>query len=232
MFQTEESIVVDSLAIMSSESNYVIQPGDRFQLEVYTNNGEMLIDPDNLLKKELGINQNFQNQVIEYLVLSDGTVKLPLISYQKIEGMSIDNATEHIADKYSKFYKDAFINIILLNRRVVLFGSNGGQVIPLKNENMNLLEVLALSGEVNDKSYSNNVRVIRGNLKNPNVQVIDLSTIEGMRKANLQVEANDIIYVEPKKTLFSQALRENIIPYVSVITGISNAVLLYLTITR
>lgn len=231
MFQTEETIIADSLAVLSSENNYIIQKGDRFEIKVSTNNGEMLIDPDNLLKKELEISiQNVRNEKVEYLVLQDGTVKLPLINYQKIEGLTIDKANKFLGKQFSKYYSDAFVNLILLNRRVVVFGSRGGQVIPLENENMNLLEIIALSGGIGDKTYSNNIKLIRGDLTNPNVQIIDLSTIDGMKKANLVVQANDIIYLEPKKILAGQALRENVLPYIAVVTSITNAVLLYLTL--
>jgi polysaccharide export outer membrane protein len=73
---------------------------------------------------------------------------------------------------------------------------------------MNLLEVLALAGGVDGGGggagavyryggKTSNIRIIRGDLKNPQIEQIDLSTIAGMRRANLQMEPNDIIYIEP-----------------------------------
>ena len=38
------------------------------------------------------------------------------------------------------------------------------------------------------------------------MQQIDLSTLDGMRRANLQVEPNDIIYVEPVRRPLLDAL--------------------------
>ena len=231
MFQTEESILVDSLALLSTEKNYVIQPGDLFELKVSGNNGEMIIDPDNLLKRELDLLQIRQNSnEINYLVQANGEVKFPVINNQKITGLTVYEANAFLSQQFSNFYTNSFVDLTLLNRRVVVFGPSGGQIIPLENENMNLLEILALSKEVSSRAYSDNIRLIRGDLKNPNVQVIDLSTIEGMRKANLKIRANDIIYVETKRVLAGQALRENILPYVTILTSITQAVLLYLTL--
>ena len=34
------------------------------------------------------------------------------------------------------------------NNRIILLGAQGGRIIPLENDNMNLLEVLALAGGV------------------------------------------------------------------------------------
>ena len=115
---------------------------------------------------------------------------------------------------------------------MIVFGPSGGQIIPLENENMNLLEILAISKEINNKAYADNIRLIRGSLSNPNVQVINLTTIEGMKKANLSVRPNDIIYVEPKQVLAGQALRENVLPYVTVLTSVTQAILLYLTLRQ
>ena len=233
MFQTEESIEVDSLSILLAEKNYKLQQGDLFEMTVSGNNGEMIIDPDNLLKKEMDLLTNIQvRERMKYLVLANGEVKLPVIGYVKLEGLTINEANVFLGEKYSQFFSNAFVNVKLLNRRVVLFDAVGGQVIPLENENMNLLEVLALSKSITNRVYVDNIRLIRGDLKNPNVQLIDLSTIDGMKKANLIVRANDIIYIEPKRTLAGQALRENILPYITVLTSISQAVLLYLSLKQ
>jgi len=231
MFQTEESIIADSLALLSIEANYVINPGDKFEMTVSGNNGEMIIDPDNLLKNELGmLNNQGMTQTLEYLVLEDSTAKLPVIGNQLLAGKTINEANVFLAEQFEEYYKSAFVNISILNKRIIFFGPSGGKVIPLENENMNLLEALALSGEIDQKAYVDNIRLIRGNLNKPNVQLIDLSTIDGMRKANLALKPNDIVYVEPKKTLAGQALRENVLPYVTVLTSITQAVLLYLTL--
>ena len=102
-----------------------------------------------------------------------------------------------------------------------MLGAPGGQVIQLANDNMNLLEVLALAGGVDGLNAggggqglyryggrADNIRIIRGNLKSPQVQEIDLTTIEGMRRGNLQVEPNDIIYVDPVRRPFLEALTD------------------------
>jgi hypothetical protein len=105
------------------------------------------------------------------------------------------------------------------NNRVIILGSPGGVVIPLANDNMNLLEVLALAGGVDGNGggggglyryggKTSNIRIIRGDLKNPQVEQIDLSTIAGMRKANLQMEPNDIIYIEPVRRHFLEGLTD------------------------
>ena len=148
----------------------------------------------------------------EFLVQADGTVVLPLVNRVKVSGLSLLQADSLLQVRYNEFYKESFVTTRVTNNRVFMLGATGGQVITLANDNMNLIEVLALAGGIdgggqtggssNQSFYryggkANNIRIIRGDLKNPRVQQVDLTTLDGMRRANLQMEPNDIIYVEP-----------------------------------
>lgn len=228
MFKTKESVLVDSFALKVAEGNYRIQTGDRLVLKVFGNNGELLVDPDNLMKQEMDLmNARNNNDQLEYLVLTNGSVDFPVIGNTQVSGMTINEANAALSDLFAKFYPNSFVYLSLVNRRVVVFGSNGGQVVPLENENMNLLEVLALSGEVKTNSYAHNIRLIRGDLGNPNVILIDLSTIEGLKQSNLAIRANDVIYVEPKKVLVSQAISQSISPILAVLNTVIISIALF-----
>ncbi len=150
----------------------------------------------------------------EFLVQADGTVVLPLINRIKLSGYSLLQADSVLQVRYAEYYKDAFVTTRVTNNRVFVLGAPGGVVITLTNDNMNLVEVLALAGGLDGGGQgggggggqggfyryggkANNIRIIRGDLKNPRVQQVDLTTLDGMRRANLQIEPNDIIYIEP-----------------------------------
>lgn len=152
-----------------------------------------------------GVGQN------DFLVQHDGIVTLPMIEPLKIAGYTLLQADSILQIRYSVYYKDVFVMTRVTNNRVIVMGAvagGPGQVIPLYNDNMNLLEILASAGGITggyvgttgqggQAGRADNIRLIRGSLKNPQVQIIDLTTIDGMRRASLQVEPNDIIYVEP-----------------------------------
>ena len=42
----------------------------------------------------------------------------------------------------------------------------------------------------------------------PIVQIVDLTTIEGLKQANLNIEPNDVIYIEPNQRIFYEVLRD------------------------
>ena len=145
----------------------------------------------------------------EFLVQADGTVVLPLLNRVKVSGLSLLQVDSVLQVRYNEYYKEPFVTTRVTNNRIFMLGSTGGQVISLANDNMNLIEVLAQAGGLDGGGggggggfyryggKASNILIIRGNLKNPRIQQVDLTTLEGMRRANLQMEPNDIVYVEP-----------------------------------
>jgi polysaccharide export outer membrane protein len=228
MFRTEHEYVVDTLRIVQAEKNYSIQKNDYISLQVYSNSGERIIDPDFELSKAK--DQKAQ-EPIRYLVKVDGKVDLPMIGNTYLAGFTLYQADSILSVAYTKFYKNPYVVTRLLSKRVIVFGPSPattsayagvavtGKVIPLENENMNLVEVLALFGGIGDHAKAYNIKLIRGDLKNPDVSIIDLSTIEGMRKANLAIHPNDIIYIEPTRKYLIESLRD-IAPIMSLISSL------------
>ncbi len=219
MLKTEEGNYSYDLeyARFLAEKNYRIQVNDRLEIRVYTNEGERIIDPDYELQKEINTN-SLRREEGFYPVLKDGKVKVPMVGEVTLEGLTLREGERRLEDEFSKFYKDPYVILKFENKRVIVLGMESSQVVPLENEDMNLLEVLALAGGVQKNMKVQNIRLIRGDLNNPDVQIIDLSTIEGMQKADLKIYSGDIIYVEPVVRIFSESTRE-LIPVISIITS-------------
>lgn len=224
MFQTEKDVQAAQLqaSMADANKNYVIQPNDQLDVQVYTNKGERIIDPNLEYFKIIGRGTNtqmLQQQVQpQYIVQQDGRVNLPMLGLVKLAGMSIMQADSFLQKQYAPFYVDAFVITRVKSNRVFVLGAPGGKVIPLTYENMNMIEVLALAGGISNEGKAQNIRLIRGDLKEPVVQVVDLSTIDGMRKASLAMEPNDIIYIEPVRRPVPESLRD-ILPVLSLISS-------------
>ncbi|WP_324675455.1 polysaccharide biosynthesis/export family protein [Hymenobacter sp. GOD-10R] len=236
-----------------AERNYIIQPNDYLQVQVFTNNGERILDPNGELHFGSPSGQNISSNRTgggtggvastgpAFLVQVDGYIRLPMVDRVKVTGLTLLEADSLLEVRYNEFYKGSFVDTRVTNNRVVVLGTPGGRVIPLENDNVNLLEVLALAGGIDGGAGSsarsggkaNNIRLIRGDLKNPQVQIIDLTTIEGMQRANLQVEPNDIIYIEPIRRPFFEALND-INPILSLVTTLAGVTttIIYLTLAR
>jgi len=203
---------------------YRIAPNDILGFNVYTNDGFKLIDLTTSASSVTGGFQNSQgnSSQTQFLVEPDGQVKLPIIGKIKISGFTVREAEKALEQQYATFYNKPFVMIKVLNRRVMVFPGTGGtgRTVSLDNENMNLIEALALAGGLTNTGKAHKIKLIRGDLRNPKVMLIDLSTIEGMQQSNLLLQSNDIIYVEPVPRV-SQEFLTQIAPIIGIITSIA-----------
>jgi polysaccharide biosynthesis/export protein len=196
------------------QQEYKIAVNDQLQINVYTNDGEKIIDP-------IGTANNLTVQTANsmYLVEFDGQIKLPIIGRTQISNLTLREAEKMLEEKYATYFNKPYVQLKVTNNRVTIFpGGQGSQalVVTLNNPNTTLFEALAIAGGIQD-GKAHKIKLIRGNLKNPQVYLIDLSTIEGMTKANLILQANDIIYVEPRNKV-PQKIIEGITPYLTLLS--------------
>jgi len=192
LFKIEQQKLVMADTVKTAKE-YVIRAGDLLSVGVFSNNGYELVD---VLTQDINTFSPLQ-----YVVKENGYVMLPMLDSISITGLTITEAERILEKKYSYYFVNPFIRIQVTNRNVYVFkGRQGAVVVTLDRENMNLIEVLAKAQGIpaGGKAYA--VRVIRGNMSNPTVFDIDLSTIDGIAKANLTMEANDVVYIESRLT--------------------------------
>lgn len=202
MFQLPEGTQLKQ-EIDMAEKNYVIQKYDYLELDMYTNKGERIIDP--LTPSPTSAN-NATTVTVKptYLVDAAGVTKFPMIGEVKLEGLTMRQAEKMLEEAYSKYYEDAYAVLRYTNKRVIVLGAMGGQVIPLANENVKLVEVLALAQGLNNDAKAHNIRILRGE----QVFVADLSTFDGYVKNNIAIQSGDIVYVEPVRRPLTESLRD------------------------
>lgn len=202
MFQVPEGTKIQQ-QVAAVEKNYVIRKNDNLHLEVYTNKGERIVDPDFQLSKD-GTSGVVAEQPQNYLVDVTGVTKLPLVGEIKIEGLTLRQGEEILQKEFTKFYQDPYVVLSVSNRRVFVLGAPGGQVIPLINENTTLVEILAAAKGIEKNGKAHNIRLLRGD----QVFVADFSTFEGYTKSNMIVEPGDVVYVEPIRRPISEGFQE------------------------
>ncbi|MFN3839891.1 MAG: polysaccharide biosynthesis/export family protein [Cyclobacteriaceae bacterium] len=222
MFKYNESTTLQQQAAVA-ERNYVIQPNDLLKLRVYTNKGELVIDPDYNLLRELPTQTTQLRPDPSYLVDINGIVKFPMIGDLKLTGLTIRQAEEILQKAYSEFYTNPFITLTFTNKRVVVLGLPTSKVIPLENDNVSLVEAIGLAGGLDRDSKAHNIRVLRGQ----DFFLADLSTLEGYTRTNMILQPGDIVYIEPIRRPVSEALRD----YVSLISLVTSFTTLLVVIS-
>ena len=217
MLQTPEGYAVEEInkKILETNEQYVIQPSDLLSVEVFSNKGERIIDPDFELSNNLNVNQLNSKPKIQYQVNSEGGVKLPMVGEITLGNQSLRQAEAILEEAYKQYYAAPFINITYLNKRVTVIGEVN-KVIPLTNEETYLMEVLALADAITNNSKVQNIRVVRGE----DVFVLDLSKIEGLKNANMIMQPGDVVYIEPVRRPFVESIRDYG-PVISVVTSIT-----------
>jgi len=196
------------------ESEYRIAPDDKVEVRLYTNDGSGLINVNSGTNVLVG-----GGTIFSISIESDGFAKLPLFGRIYLAGLTIRQAEMLIEDKYSEFYNNPFVLLKVDNKRVMIFAGSNTSVVPLVNDNTTLFEVLASTGGIPEDGKAHKIRLIRGDLKNPEVFLIDLSTLSGMKDANMVLQANDIIHIDVRKGYVRKLLLE-VAPYISILTTI------------
>ncbi len=221
MFKTGDGYDFASLEDIGS-SEYRIAPNDLITFQLFSNEGERLNQlTAGSADSKGGMNQNMMNQQnqIAYLVRQDGILELPEVGDIRLEGLTIEAAEGLLEEAYSSYYNRPYVVIRVTNKRVLMFPGESGRalVITLENMNTSLLEVMALAGGIGSRANASKVKLIRRTEEGNRVYQMDLSTVEGLSDAQLVVQANDIIYVEPLPQL-ARELGESLSPLTALLS--------------
>ncbi len=202
----------------TNAAEYRISPNDIIEFSLYSNDGFKLVD-----LTSLNTNNSTGFRIAngtEYLVEPTGEVKLPVLGKIKINGLTIREAQSLLEEKYASYYIRPYVMMRVINKRVIVFPGSAGdaKVIPLLNNNTTLIEGIALAGGLADDGKAKMIKLIREKKGEHEVYLIDLSVVEGIKQASMVLQANDIVYVEPRRKYAIRFLQEAA-PVISVITS-------------
>jgi polysaccharide export outer membrane protein len=233
MFKTGSDYQFSKTPDSSQVSEYRISANDILTFSIYTNDGFKLIDLTAFTPSSGGSGSSGTTMTNTYLVEADGNVKLPILGRRKLTGLTIREAEQMLEESYSEFYVKPFVVAKITNRKVMIFPGDVGdaKIIPLTNNNTTLLDVIAMAGGISENGKAKKVKLIRDVNKKHEIYLIDLSTIKGLNDAYIVLQANDIVYIEPRKRISRKALQE-LMPIISLLSTTVLAIGIYHTITK
>ncbi len=234
-----------------------IEKFDHLAISVFTRKGEILIDPEGVLE----IKSNLQNSMFSnpqqmallltqqfavmannmrpqfYVVNEFGEADLPAIGKIRLEGLTLTQTDSLLSREYESkgFYKDAYVKVQYLNKRVVVLGALGDRVVKIPYENMTVFEILAqqqnqpVANLISIQSYARGLLIIRNLQTDPNnleIEEIDLRDLSSIYLKNLIVKNGDVIYVRPRRRFD----REVIGDFSFIASAITSLATLYLLI--
>ncbi|MBC7426870.1 MAG: polysaccharide biosynthesis/export family protein [Bacteroidia bacterium] len=191
---------------------YTLKTGDLIQFSLYTNLGEAIIDPNGkLAAPNSGDNNTLSTEKPTFLVLENGICYFPVIGKVQVVGLTITQMDSVISKKFEAYYNEVYTISNVINKRIIILGgTKGGMLIPFTNSSMTLLEALALYGGLDANSKGYNIRIVRGDLKTPEVTVVNLKTISDMKATIVNLKPDDIVYIEPVRRPGTEGIRDNL----------------------
>ncbi|MBX0333236.1 polysaccharide biosynthesis/export family protein [Pontibacter sp. HSC-14F20] len=184
-----------------------IKPGDLLTIEVLTPNMQtnMLFNRGIIVEGDVGggnqmaRQQGSQNE--GYLVDTKGTIDFPVIGNMHVQGLSTEQVRDTLMLKVREYVQDPIVKVRLQNFRFTMMGETGPRVIavPADNEDVNLLEGLAMAGGISIYGKMNNVLVIREQDGQRIMARLNLNSKEVLTSPYFYLQQNDIVYIEPDK---------------------------------
>lgn len=217
----DKAVNSDSIPMMPV-GEYTISVNDKMTFTLSTNDGAQIIEGIS----GVGDNSNSQNRnrnnSMDYLVRTDGNVELPVVGKVHVEGLTLEQCEDTLETIFSKEYIDPFVQVRVTNRRAIIFPGSGStaKVVSLDNPNTTLMEVIAAAGGIPDRGKANSIKIMRKiDTGEREVYRVDLSTIDGLKFADMVIQSNDYIYVDPRPEL-AKEIRDEIVPVMSLFSTV------------
>lgn len=215
MFKTDTEYVYETPPDTIAE--YRISVNDELTFFLFSNDGTPILNQT--AKDQSNVSGGVRTG-LTYVVDLNGMLNLPEIGQTDVAGLTIYEAQKKLEKLYEFYHVKPFVKLSVINKRVIIFPGSGGdaEVIYLKNGNTTVIEAMAMAGGIADRGDASKVKLIRTIGEEQHVYLMDLSTIEGIDFAQMYVQSNDVIYVQPVPELASEVLKDAA-PVVSLISS-------------
>ena len=225
LFQPDENTTIEHSATKEELKESVryenkISPGDRVSINVFNVYRQSSTGTEQMTPANAQGGGSLLNNQDGYLVSLTGTVFLPLIGEISLRGMTTEQASKSLTEKYAKYLRHPFVTVNILNQRVYVLGEvRSPGMIPVLNETMTIFEAIARSGDFTDFGKRDDIMIIRGNINDhPEIRMIDMSHMASLKVSDLILRPNDIVYVQPRDMKATDVAVREITPILSLIT--------------
>ncbi len=163
-----------------------------------------------------------------FSVDKNGHVQLPTVGKIKVQGLTVGEAQEFVQRKINEYFTNATVILKLVSFRVSVLGdvARPGAYFVYNNQ-ISILEALAMAGGPNEFADKSHVTIMRQSDRGVQAIYQDLSGTEVLSSEYYYLLPNDIIYVP---TLKARAGRLNLDIFLILLTTLSTGALVYTVI--
>lgn len=185
-----------------------IMPKDLLTIVVSCTTPELAIPFNLTVATPISINTtNKMNTTVQpilqsYLVSNEGMIDFPVLGELKVGGLTKKQAEEMIVSRLKSYMKEVpIVTVRMVNYKISVIGEVAHPgTFTVNNEKVNLLEALAMAGDMTVYGLRDNVKLIREDA-NGKQQIItlNLNRAETILSPYYWLQQNDIVYVTPNK---------------------------------
>ena len=237
--QTQSNRKVVDLQTSTKSSVVRFKPDDVLSIAVYAKGKAAALVADfNLSSQPVSINetgatvQSVNNQT--YWVAKDGTIDFPVLGQVRVADYTQKELEMQFKDLLRSYLKeDPIVTVRLTNFRITVLGevNRPGEIV-IDRDHINILEALALAGDITAYGKRDEVKIIRiqpdGKTQ---IATIDVSRADVFSSPFFYLQQNDQIYVVPNNikawTTGAGATTGIIFSSVSMLFSIISTIILY-----
>jgi polysaccharide export outer membrane protein len=144
------------------------------------------------------------------LVNASGVIRLPLINDVLIAGLTQRQAQLKLENKFKEYLKHPSIQLEVINKRAFVLGEvNNPGPIALNNEQIPLLQLLSVAGDLTLGANRQAIMIMKNYGNHVQTKIVNLTDVNSIVTANQMIRPNDIVYVLPKgMTIFNNKVNE------------------------
>lgn len=185
-----------------------IMPKDLLTIVVSCTNPELAIPFNLTVASNAGIAVSTSSYVTTQLVLqpylvdNEGNINFPVLGELKLGGLTKREAEQLIIDKLKPYMKETpIVTVRMVNYKISVIGEvTRPGTFTISNEKVNLLEALAMAGDMTVYGLRDNVKLIREDANGKQqIVTLDLNKAETILSPYYWLQQNDIVYVTPNK---------------------------------
>ena len=171
------------------------------------------------------VSQPFNAQGSTFLLDDQGNINYPVLGKLPLNGLTSREAENLITERLKSYVKERPTVVVRMSGfKVSVLGEVASPgVYPVVNEQINVLEALAMAGDMTIYGKRNNVKLLREDEQGrKEIVLLDLKDPGIVSSPYYYLQQNDILYVEPRKSKIRSSEMSAITPWVSILSVLTS----------
>ena len=185
-----------------------LQPGDQLSITVSCKQPELAI-PFNIMNGSLSLDATGSTTAttfardtdFRYTVDQDGCINFPLLGDLMVQGMTVAEVEDFVERriKEESYISDPIVTAKFKNFQITVIGMAGTGNYTIEKDRLNLIEALAMIGNIPNNALIDDVMVIRTQDGFRTAYSVNLQTKDLFDSPVYYLQQNDVIYIKPSK---------------------------------